>query len=67
MNKYYDIFSNWEDVKKEFNINIPEPKVILAAYTYEDYSGDTIIAFIEGEKIGVVTGGHCSCNGLEGQ
>ncbi len=42
-------------------------KILLASYTYEDYSGD---AFVLCKKDGVlyeVNGSHCSCYGLEGQ
>lgn len=41
--------------------------VIVAWYTYEDYYGDAYVLYTSGGKLYEVTGGHCSCNGLEGQ
>lgn len=68
-------FNDWEDTKEDgllhdFDI---EPKIlfgctiIFAAYTYEDYSGDTLVIFEKGGKLYRVDGGHCSCYGLEDQ
>lgn len=42
-------------------------EVLLASYTYEDYSGDAFVLFRKGDKLYEVNGGHCSCYGLEGQ
>lgn len=41
--------------------------ILLATYTYEDYSGDAFVLFEKGGKLFEVNGGHCSCYGLEGQ
>jgi hypothetical protein len=41
--------------------------VIVASYTYEDYSGDAYVLFERDGKLFEVHGGHCSCYGLEGQ
>lgn len=41
--------------------------VLLAAYTYEDYSGDAFVLFRKDGILFEVNGGHCSCYGLEGQ
>lgn len=42
-------------------------EVLLASYTYEDYSGDAFVLFRKSDKLYEVNGGHCSCYGLEGQ
>lgn len=42
-------------------------EVLLASYTYEDYSGEAFVLFRKGDKLYEVNGGHCSCYGLEGQ
>lgn len=45
-----------------------EPEEVLwADYTYEDYSGDALVIYRQGDRVFEVTGGHCSCCGLEGQ
>lgn len=43
-------------------------KIIFADYTYEDYSGSSIVVFesVDGELY-EVNGSHCSCFGLEDQ
>lgn len=38
--------------------------VIVASYTYEDYSGDAFVLFERDGKLFEVNGGHCSCYGL---
>lgn len=55
-----------EDFKIEGS---PHIEVVLASYTYEDYSGDAFVLFYDHEKQGYfeVHGSHCSCHGLEGQ
>ena len=41
--------------------------VLVASYTYEDYSGSAYVLFERDGKLFEVHGGHCSCYGLEGQ
>lgn len=41
--------------------------IIVAYYSYENYSGNALVIYKENGKIYEVTGGHCSCYGLEGQ
>jgi len=41
--------------------------VLVAAYEYENYSGDAYVLFRRGGKLLEVSGSHCSCYGLEGQ
>ena len=40
--------------------------VIYANYSYEDYSGDSIVVYYDAGQYWLETGGHCSCYGLEG-
>ncbi len=42
-------------------------ELLLAYYTDENYSGDAFVLFRRGGELFEVNGGHCSCNGLEGQ
>lgn len=42
-------------------------EVLLASYSYENYSGDAFVLFRKDGKLYEVNGGHCSCYGLEGQ
>jgi hypothetical protein len=39
-------------------------EVIVASYTYEDYSGDAYVLFRKDGHLYEVHGGHCSCYGL---
>lgn len=58
----------WRDVIGSFAATVPEPdEVLLATYTYEDYSGSASVLYRSGEDYYVVEGSHCSCFGLEGQ
>lgn len=41
--------------------------ILVASYTYEDYTGDAYVLFRQGGKLFEVHGGHCSCYGLEDQ
>lgn len=40
---------------------------LFGSYCYEDYSGEAFVIFKRDGKIYTNGGGHCSCNGLEGQ
>lgn len=42
-------------------------EIVVASYTYEDYSGSAYVLFKRDGKLFEVHGGHCSCYGLEGQ
>ena len=42
-------------------------EILVAAYEYEDYSGDAYVLFKRDGKLFEVHGGHCSCYGLEEQ
>lgn len=62
-------FENKADVEREFMVDLRDVEVLLAYYTYEDYSGDAyVLAYdIASDKLIEVYGSHCSCYGLEGQ
>lgn len=54
------------------NFEIPESSLddatlLYASYTQEDYSGNALVVFERDGKPFLVSGGHCSCYGLEGQ
>lgn len=68
MEIYQEGFSNWEDVKSNFQIDHPEPdQVLLAIYSGGGYEGDATVFYRIGTKYYQVSGSHCSCYGLEGQ
>ena len=77
LNGYHGIFAEphwngasagWPVVMEEFRMIEPQPdEVIYAGYTYEDYSGDAVVLYRNGEELFLVEGGHCSCYGLEDQ
>lgn len=41
--------------------------ILLASYTYEDYSGTAYVLYDQDGKLYEVFGSHCSCYGLEDQ
>lgn len=62
----------WGEQKKEMDIALKDGdwkkiKVLLASYSYENYSGSAFVLFEKDGKLFEVNGGHCSCYGLEGQ
>ncbi len=62
----------WEENKAKAEAAMAKPEyqgieVLLASYSYENYSGDAFVLFRKGGKLYEVNGGHCSCYGLEGQ
>jgi hypothetical protein len=67
---YMGLFENIEDVFSNFCVD-EENKIgvdiVFAAYEYEDYSGSAFVIFMKDGILYEVNGGHCSCNGLEGQ
>jgi len=63
---YYGWFESWSDVREEFEIDIQEPDVLLAAYDY-GHEGEAHVLFCDAGALYIVTGSHCSCYGLEGQ
>lgn len=67
--KYIGQFDSPESVFKQFEVETPPKgaKILIAAYTYEDYSGAAFVLYKQGGKLFEVNGWHCSCYGLEGQ
>lgn len=64
----YDGFEDWEDVRRHFEMDEKEPtEVILARYDQECYEGSALVIYRRGRRYYEVSGGHCSCHGLEGQ
>lgn len=63
-------FSNADEVKSSFTVSDEAwsgVDVLVASYTYEDYSGNAFVLFEKDGALYEATGGHCSCYGLEGQ
>lgn len=70
MKEFYDIFDGIESIKSQFETDderLDQATHIFAYYNYEDYSGDAYVLFKVGDQWYQNGGGHCSCNGLEGQ
>ena len=64
--------NDWKDrglkgMKADFGIDdaaLEGATVLLASYTYENYSGEAFVLFERGGKLYEVNGSHCSCYGL---
>ncbi|MDX0007791.1 hypothetical protein GOB40_13720 [Sinorhizobium meliloti] len=57
-------------LKADFDIKdetLDGAEILLASYTYADYSGEAFVLFRKDGKLFEVNGSHCSCYGLEGQ
>lgn len=64
---YLHDWTTKEEMIRDFGIQDSEVEgvnVIVASYTYEDYSGDAYVLFEKDGKLFEVHGGHCSCYGL---
>jgi hypothetical protein len=62
--------SQREGMINDFNIaeaDLVGTEILLASYSYEDYSGSAYVLFRRDGKLFEVFGGHCSCYGLEDQ
>lgn len=72
MEKYFG-FNDLDDVLSQFKADkssdtVPtEDELLFAYYGYESYEGSAIVIFQKNGVLYEVTGGHCSCNGLEDQ
>jgi hypothetical protein len=67
---YIDLFKSNEDIIEQYAAPadaLDNATVYLAWYQYEQYSGSSLVVYEKGGKLYEVNGGHCSCNGLEGQ
>lgn len=67
---YKDIFQSNADIIGEFEAPadaLDGAEVLFAEYSYESYEGSAFVLFKRDGKLYEVSGGHCSCYGLEGQ
>ena len=68
---FQDMFESAADILEQFGAPagaLDGCEVLLARYSYENYSGDAFVVFRDADgALFEVVGGHCSCNGLEGQ
>ncbi|BCM95250.1 hypothetical protein [Burkholderia phage FLC6] len=67
---FHDEFDCREDVFRAFSVeDDPKYQILYAGYTYEDYSGSSVVFGYDHEKKQFfdVYGSHCSCFGLEDQ
>lgn len=70
--KFLDLFGSAEQVATEFHMSEVEQQrytILYASYEYACYSGDAIVFGYDtvDDTFFQVSGGHCSCYGLEGQ
>lgn len=56
-----------EDIMGQFSATHTNEHIVIANYTYEDYSGSAWVLFVKDNELYEVHGGHCSCYGLEDQ
>ena len=56
-----------DKVASEYNADLTDVNILLAHYSYEDYSGSSYVLFTENGRLYEVYGSHCSCYGLEDQ
>lgn len=61
---YRDFF---EYGKKDTATLDPDIEILLAYYSYKNYSGEAFVLFKQNAKLYEVNGSHCSCYGLENQ
>lgn len=65
------LFTSYNDVMDNFEVNEQQREnitILLAWYSYDNYSGDAFVLFIKpGGKMYEVNASHCSCYGLENQ
>lgn len=65
---YLEGFESVQDVFGQFDVRETEGiEILVAVYEQGDYDGSAYVFFRKEGKLYEVTGGHCSCNGLEGQ
>ena len=70
MQRYFENFSSVDDVISQFEAPpgaVKDEEILFAWYGYGSYSGDAEVLFQRDGKLYEVSGGHCSCYGLEGQ
>lgn len=70
MTVFCENFDSVDSLAREFNEHVDtfkELNLLFAFYEYEDYSGDAYVLYEKDGKLFEVSGGHCSCYGLEDQ
>lgn len=65
MKKYFDIFESVESVHGWAPPDLKDEEVLIAVYSYEDYSGSAFVVYQRNGKLYEVHESHCSCNELE--
>lgn len=64
---YFHDWSDADGMLHDFGVpasTLAGKEVLLASYTYQEYSGNAFVLFRDGDKLYEVNGGHCSCYGL---
>ena len=67
---YIEVFNNNQDIIDKYQAPanaLDGANVLLAWYGYGDYCGSSLVIYEKDGQLYEVNGGHCSCNGLEGQ
>lgn len=75
MNNQFGLFigDEWhskKDLIDDFRLkkhDLDEINILLAYYSYMNYTGEAFVLFEKNGKLYEVNGSHCSCYGLEGQ
>lgn len=68
MGKFFGHWDNEAGVAREFaDDSVLDYNIIVAGYFYESYEGDAYVLAEKNGQLFEVSGGHCSCYGLEGQ
>lgn len=62
-----DIIRDFEIEDTQMQATLYNANILIAWYTYENYSGDAYVLYEVDGTLYEVEGGHCSCYGLEGQ
>ena len=68
MERYFNVWSSFEEMKNDFGATDVEDKdILLASYDQGGYEGSAYVLFEKDGELLEVSGAHCSCYGLEGQ
>lgn len=65
-----EIFQSFEEYNRNDEYDYSKydgVEILLAYYSYEDYSGEAFVLFRKDNQLNEVNGTHCSCYGLENQ
>lgn len=61
------VFRDFTDYDVEPDAEMMTYNILFASYGTDNYSGDAWVLMEKGGQLFESFGGHCSCNGLEGQ